>query len=151
MKDVRQKAAMLLLERGICYKINDAPFLLKILRLNKLTIKSLRPGTIALNSIIIFEKKLDENVDNNIYLLRNIDTITRIIANSILNSSFKIPLFSKVLSKLLKWGIEYSILIEIYLIIQELNTVADFTNITSFYTNLTAMMMNVKLGQENGS
>lgn len=148
---IEMQAANLLLERGIRFKIKDAPFFLKVLRFNRLTIAALKAGTIARYSLIIYSKQLHLRISDQEYLYSEIDSICEIIAIAILNSPVKITLLYKPFARLLKWKVPYTELIKIFISLIEINKAVDFTTITSFLSNQTKRLMSPKLGQEEGS
>lgn len=145
---IQQRAAILLLERGVRFNIVDAPFWLKILRLNRITISALRAGTIAEYSLVILQKQLDLRVADREYLCSEIDSICRIIAIAMLNSPLKIRFLTKYLARLLKWKMPYSELIRIFLTLVEINNAVDFTTITTWMNSQMTMLMSPKMGHE---
>lgn len=148
---IEMQAANLLLERGIRFKIKDAPFFIKLLRLNRLTIAALKAGTIARYSLIIYSKQLHVRISDVEYLYAEIDSVCEVIAIAILNHPIKIKLLYKTFARLLKWKIPYTELIKIFISIVEINKAVDFTTITSFLLNQMKRLMSPKLGQEEGS
>lgn len=142
------KAALLLLGRGVRFTITDAPFILRVLRLNRLSIRALRAGTIASYSLIIYQKQFDTRIADREYLSTEIDSICRIIAIAVLNSRWKISLFSSLLSRLLKHKVSYLSLLNIFSSLMEINDAVDFTTITSFFLRQAEMMISPRrLGQ----
>jgi len=147
-KIVKLKAASLLLEKGVRYRFTDAPFLLRILRLDRLTIKALRAGTIATFSTVIIEKQLDIRVADKDYLHKNIESICLVIAIAVLNSRLKIRYFSNLLARLLNSKIKYTTLVEIFVTLVEINSAVDFTTITTWAIQQMNMMMSPRMGHE---
>lgn len=145
---IQLQAANLLLERGIRFPIIDAPFYLKILRLNKITIAALKPGTIAEYSLIIISKQLDLRINDREYLNQNIESICKVIAIAILNSRIKIALLTGIYTKMLMWKIPFTELVKMFVTLVEMNRAADFTTITTFLTTMMKMMLSPKVGQK---
>ncbi|MDN5291814.1 MAG: hypothetical protein PWQ06_2053 [Anaerophaga sp.] len=147
--DARKKAAETILDRGVRFKM-PAPFLIRILRLNRIRVKPFRPGTILEFSRIILDNDLESAESATVEQLHlKIKPIARCIAVSILNSRVRIKWFTGIYSKWLLWRTHYLNLIEMFVTLKELNAAHDFTSITRFFCHQTRMMMNPKnLGHE---
>lgn len=145
--NTRLAAANILLDRGVRFTISGAPFLLRMLRLNKFYIKPLRAGT-----ILEISRLFDENGLDNIQMQKDanlkLDVLCRIISAAILNGKFKIACFSGLLAKLLLWKMPAKALKEICDRIARLNKVTDFMSITIYFGIQAQMMMNPRnMGQ----
>ena len=141
------RAASLLLERGVIYRIIDAPFLLRLLRLNRIKIVGLKAGTIAEFSLIIYSKQLDLMVADREYLNKELYSVCKTIAIAILNSKLKIRFLADRLANIFMWKIKYATLIDIFVTLVEMSSAVDFTSITSWMSQQTKMMMSPKMGQ----
>lgn len=147
--NTRLAAARLLLGRGIRFTIKDAPFLYRLFRLNRLTISSLRAGTIIEISRLIDEHDLSE-VTHPENVNKKLDVLAHIIAVAILNRKSKIKYLSKFLARLLLWQVPATTLIDIYLCIASINRTTDFMTITKYFDIQTEIMMSPKnLGQKS--
>jgi hypothetical protein len=146
--NVRLAAANMLLDRGVRYTISGAPLSWQLLRLNRIKINPLKAGTIIEISRIIDENKLDK-IETVSGIKEKLDSITLLVAVSILNNRRKIKYFSPVLSKVLLWKIPLNILLTIFYHIVQVNHLADFTNITRYFAIQAQMMMDPKnMGQQ---
>jgi len=142
--NVRLAAADLLLDRGIRFNFTDAPFLLRLFRLNRIKIRRLKGGTILEYSRVIVRDKLEDvltHADAN----GRMDSIAEIIAIAILNNRIAIRLLKKHLADMLLWKVDAVTLVKIYLILSSINKVSDFTTITKYFVRQTQMMMNPRL------
>ena len=147
-KKTRLAAADLLLERGIRYTVSDAPFLFRLFRLNRIEISALKPGTIVEICRVMIQENLESAPLEQLRL--KLGAICQIVAISVLNDKRKIERQTRRLAQRFMWRFPASVLIRVFLDIQELNSAMDFTVITGFYQHQTAMMMNP--GQKkNGS
>lgn len=149
--DARNKAAETILDRGVRF-IMPAPVLLKWMRLNRITVRPLRPGTILEISRVVVSNELEEALMLTEFsqLEKSIEPLTKCIALSVLNGKLKIRLFSRILTKMLLWKLDTLQLLEMFIRIKELNAVTDFMSITGFYCQQAQMMTKPNLGQENG-
>lgn len=145
---IKEQAAALLLERGVVFTIVDAPFLLKILRLNKLRINALKAGTIAEFSLIILSKQFDIRISDKEYLYKEMDSLCRAISIAILNSRMKIRLLSGIIAGILKWKIQYEDLVKILDCLIKIESAVDFMSITAFLNLQMTMLMSPKAGQD---
>ncbi len=145
-KITKMRAASMLLERGVRFKITDAPFLLRALRLNRITIKGLKAGTIAAYSLIIYHRQLDLHIAEKEYLYRHIKDIAKVIAIATLNSRYRIKFLSGAFAHLLLWRVSYPTLIEMFVTLASLDSAVDFSSITIWMNQQTMMLMNPKTG-----
>lgn len=151
--NTQQQAADRLLDRGVRFKM-PAPVLLRWLRLNRLTIRAFRPGTILEFSRVVMAHKLEEAMvlDKHEQLEKSLEPIARCIAIAALNSRLRIKWFTSTLTRWLLWRSNSTNLLEMFAVIMELNKLQDFTVITKFFCHQQTMMMSPRnLGQqENG-
>jgi hypothetical protein len=143
METVRLKAAALLLERGIRYRIKDAPLLWRIFRLNRIHIRPLYAGAILEMSILTELYELDK-VKTPDDAARQVHAIAHVIAVAMLNGRLKIRLFAGILTRLLLRKIPAYVLADIFANIAEINRVLDFTIITGYLSGQAAAMMSPK-------
>lgn len=150
MADVRLKAADLLLDRGVRFRL-PASFVSKLFGGGKLDIPPLKAGTILEFSRIVISSELEETILKSDYtfLSKAIEPVAKCIAICILNDEQKIAERTEKLSRELLWKYPSGVLVEIYKVLAELNRVSDFISITRFLLDQMTMMMNPKnLGQE---
>lgn len=147
--DTRQQAAERILNRGVRFRL-PAPFFSRLLRLNRITVCPLYPGTILEFAIIVLENKLEEALEKSDYemLVMSIKPIARCVAVSILNDEQKIERETDKLQQWLLWKVHPELLIQMFRTVAKLNRTSDFLNITRYYVVQTSMMMNPNLGQE---
>jgi|GEM_PF-1730554 hypothetical protein len=146
--NVRLAAANILLDRGVRFTIQDAPWYWKLFRINRIHIRPLRAGAIMEISRLIDENGLDDiriQKDAN----NKLDAISLIIAVAILNGEYRIKLLSGILSKMLLWKIPAHVLQGIYKQVAKINKLTDFMNITIYFGMQAEMMMSPRqMGQE---
>jgi len=148
----KMRAASMLLERGVRFKISDAPFLLRLLRLNRITITGLKAGTIARFSLLIYKHSLDVRIADREYLYEKIEIICQALAVAMLNSRLRIAILSSALSRLLMWKIKYVTLVEMFVLLVEIASAADFTSFTAWMCQQTTTLMTPRTGhKETGS
>lgn len=141
---IRLEAASLLLDRGMRFKITDAPFYLKLVRLDRLRIRPLKAGTIAEITRITIENGLLD-VKTGQEANGKIEPITEVVAVSILNGWLKIRWFTGWMKRFLAWNIPEATLYKIYFMISQINKVSDFMIITRYFGIQVEMMMNPKI------
>lgn len=149
--DARLQAANAILERGVRFRL-PAPFYIRLLKKDIVTIRHLKAGTIIEFSRVVVENKLEEAVVMGDYerLSKTVEPCARCIAISILNDKRKIKRRLDKLTQKLLWKISDASLVDIFLNISRLSRVQDFMNITRFYLTQMEMMMNPKnLGQND--
>lgn len=147
--NTQQKAAETILDRGVRFKM-PAPALIRFLRLNRLTIRPFRPGTILEFSRVVIEHDLEETKALE-HMVIKLEPIAKCIAIAALNSRLKIKWFTKIYTRWLLWRCHYTQLLEMFAVLSQINSVQDFTSITKFFCQQTTMMMSPRnLGQENG-
>ncbi len=147
--DTQQKAAETILDRGVRFKFS-APGIVRFLRLNRITIRPFRPGTILEFSCVVLENELKEakTIEQKVV---SIKPIARCIAIAVLNSRLKIKWFTNIYTRWLLWHCHYIDLLEMYEALVKINKAQDFTSITKFFYQQTTLMMSPRnLGQENG-
>lgn len=146
-QDARLAAADVILDRGVRFKIPNAPLRLRLLGLNKITIKPLRAGTILENSRIILSSGLEKAImlKDQAFLERSLDPVCEMVANAILNDERLIRLFSKKLKKVLLWKVPTSVIIEIFNHVSRLNRKDSFLNITRYFLTQTQAMMSPRI------
>jgi hypothetical protein len=137
----RLAAANLLLERGIRFK-HDAPFLIRCLRLNRITIRPLYPGTIAEFSRVILDKGL-ANITAEI-ANKHMESICKVIAIAMLNDESKIDKKADKLAKRLQWKVPAFQLIQIFRAIESVNSMLDFMIITNYFNDKMNQLMTMK-------
>ncbi len=145
----QQKAAETILDRGVRFKM-PAPAFVRFLRLNRLTIRPFRPGTILEFSIVVLENDLGETMTIE-QMVTKLKPMAKCIAIAVLNSRLKIKWFANIYTHWLLWRCHYTQLLEMFAVLSQINSVQDFTSITKFFHQQTTMMMSPRnLGQENG-
>lgn len=150
--DTRQATAERILNKGVRFKI-PTPLFFRLLRLNRITVTPLLPGTILEFSRVVLHHKLAEALLTNNYefLTKSIEPVAHCVAISILNSRLKIKWFEKILTRWLLWRMHTETLLKIFVTVESMNRTGDFMNITKYYVRQTMMMTNANLGQtENG-
>lgn len=147
---MRLEAAERILNRGVRFRL-PAPFLSRLLRKNRITVRPLFPGTILEFATIVLKHKLEEAITLSDYaaLEKSVKPVARCIAVSVLNNKKKIEEKTDKLQEWLMWKVKPRQLIEMFLVIEKFNRTSDFMNITRYYVIQTLMMMNPNLGQEN--
>ena len=152
MEQTRLAAADLLLNRGMRFKIADAPFIWRLLRLNRITVKPLKGGTIATIDRLIVEHGLTDarKIED---VNQKLDVVYLIIAVAILNNEKRINKYAGRLARLLFWKVNTQTIFPIYEQVAKVNKISDFMIITKYFSHLGRMMMSPKnLGQmEKGS
>jgi hypothetical protein len=147
----RLAAANILLERGIRFTISDAPWYLRLFRLNKIRISPLKAGTIIEISRLLDEAGLSEMAmpcDVN----ERLDILSRIISVAVLNRRWKIRYLSGVYTRILLWHLPATVISDIFGYIQRLNRLKDFMITTRYFAIQAEMMMSPKnQGQVKGS
>ena len=149
---MRLEAAERILERGVRFRL-PAPFLLRLVRLNRLNIKPMKAGTILEFSRVVLEHKLEEAValEKYEFLTKSIEPVARCLAIAILNDRKKIEKRTDELQKWLLWRISPQLLIEMFLTVEPMTRTSNFLIITRLFVMQTLMMMNPNLGHdENG-
>lgn len=151
--DTRVCAADRLLDRGVRF-ILPAPFYIRWLRLNRITIKGLRAGTIMEFSRVVVKHNLEGAMleGNYTFLEQAIEPVCQCVAIAMLNDEMAIACRAKRLAKRLMWRYSADVLVQLFSLIAELSKTKDFTIITRFLCNQTAMLMSPNLGrQKKGS
>jgi len=147
--DKRLAAANLLLERGVRFKITDAPFYFRFIGLKYIIIRPLYPGTIMELSRIILQEGI-EKIDT-IKAVEKMESICRVIAIAMLNDKQKLKRTERLTHTLMN-KVPLAVLIHIFLHIVDMNGVMDFTIITNYFSGQMNQMMTVKnMGQIKGS
>lgn len=150
--DIRVQAAERILDRGVRFRL-PASFLSRLLRLDRIDIRPLRPGTILEISRVVVGEGLEESIaiEEWSFLEKSIAPVARCVAIAILNDEKAIERRATKLTRELTWKIPAGTLVEIFRIIAAQNRITDFTSTTRFFLTEVMMMMNPKnLGQENG-
>ena len=150
--DKRIAAAERILERGVRFRL-PAPFFCRLLRKNVVTIRPLYPGTILEFATIVLKHRLEEAITMSDYaaLEKSVVPVARCIAVAMLNDRAKIAKQTDRIARWLLWRVKPQQLAAMFMVIQELNRTADFTNITRYFVLQTSMMMNPNLGQEENN
>lgn len=145
--ETKLAAVNLLLQRGVRFRF-DAPFFLRLLHLDRITIRPLYPGTIAAITIEIIKSGL-QGADRK-QAAERIEDIARIVAIAALNDRDKEP--DKLARRLVKRVPAYQ-LFQMYAYVSDINDVTDFTIITGYFQRLSSQLMMRRLpGQdEKGS
>lgn len=147
--DVRERTVNLLLERGVRFRL-PAPFFVSLLGLNRLTVRSLKAGTILEISRIVVKHKLEEALfeHNHAFLHKAIVPMSECMALAALNHRLKIKLFRKLLCRYLLWCVPAKELINMFKLVLELNSVTDFMTITKFFSLQAVSLLAPNLGQQ---
>ena len=112
-KNIRIAAADLLLGRGVRFKMAGAPFLWRIFRFNRITVRSLKLGAIIEISRVVVQAKLDEDATRQ-HLMDNMDKICLCVSIAMLNNRKRIRIFSRRLAQLLLWKLPASTLLNVF-------------------------------------
>lgn len=138
-------AADRIMDRGVRFKM-PAPFLIRVLRLNRLTVRPLRPGAILAFSKIVIAHNLEDAVMLNKHdaIIAATEAMSKCISVAILNNKWRIRWFAGLLSNWIMWRATYGQILEMFIILNELNKAQDFTPITIFFCHQTQLMMNPK-------
>lgn len=147
--EIRQEAAERILNRGVRFSL-PAPVFSRLLKLNRIVIKPLYPGTILEFATVVLENNLEKAITLSRYevLQKSIKPIATCMAIAILNDEKKIAKRKDKLQKWLLWKVPAELLIKMFLVVSGMNRTADFTTITKYFVIQTSMMMNPNLGQE---
>ncbi len=144
------RAADSILDRGVRFRM-PAPWFLRLFGFHRIRVKRQRLGTILTYSKTVLKHGLNDEMNAD-EMRANLDHIAECVAITVLNGRLKIKLFKKMLTRWYLWRCHYTQLMEMFIVLQRINQIQDFTPITRFYSHQTKMMMSPKnLGQnENG-
>lgn len=145
----RERAALILLQRGVRVTIPNAPFWQKWRRKHIIHIAPLKAGTIAYIDVLLNRYRLAE-VKTEEQAKTKLQEIASVIAVAKLNDKAKIEkeLSTNKLRDSLHWQYPFYVLFEVYLLLAQQNEVTPFTNITNFLQHLCSAMMSPRnLGQ----
>lgn len=147
--DKRLAAAESILKRGVRFLL-PAPFFSRLLRLNRITIYPLFPGTIFEFSTVVLKHKLEDAMSLRDYaaLAKSIKPVARCVAIAILNDEKAIAEKVDKLQRKLLWKVPPELLLKMFIAIARMNRKEDFMNITRYFVIQTSMMLNPNLGQE---
>lgn len=140
----RKSATDLLLGRGVQFDLPVPPWAKYLMpkRLRRLKIRHLKAGTILeIERLALKHKLYDEP------LTPQVRVLAEVIAVAILNDRLLIPLFRRVFTEWLLWGISSDSLLELFAITRELCQLEGFTAIT-IWTIITMPMTRVRMGRE---
>lgn len=145
--EVRIKAADLLLKRGLRFHIERAPFLARMLRLDRVTIRPLYGGAILKISRLMDAKGIEPFLTPRMAHTQ-LDVVSELVALAALNVWWKIWLY-KPYARLLLLLVPAYALIQIYNEVRRVDEIRDFINIT-ISMNLKAAMMMMPKVEEKG-
>ncbi len=144
------KAAETILDRGVRFTM-PAPFIIRLLRLNRIRVKPLRPGTILEFARVVQEHNLQDVKSEATFkeMVKNIEPLAECLAIAVLNHRLKIKWFTGLYTRWFLWRCHYIQLIEMFAVLSKLNQAHDFTTITKFFCQQTTSMMSPRnLGQQ---
>jgi|SRR5690554_258098 len=144
------KAADTILDRGVRFTM-PAPFLIRLLRLNRIRVKPLRSGAILEFSRVVLRHKLHDLNSEATFdqMVKNIEPLAECLAIAVLNNEFKIKWFTGIYTRWFLWRCHYIQLMEMFAVLSKLNQAHDFTIITKFFCQQTTSMMSPRnLGQQ---
>ncbi|HMM16313.1 MAG TPA: hypothetical protein PKC47_02115 [Petrimonas sp.] len=148
--DVRLQAANAILERGVRFRL-PAPFYKRWFKLDRVTIRHLKAGTIIEIARVVIENELENAITTGDYefLMKSVEPCARCIAIATLNEKRKVERETDKLTQCLLWKIAPESIVDIFIKISLMNRVSDFTDITRYLLTMTQTMMNPKnLGHE---
>lgn len=129
--------ANVLIESGMKFSVEKQSFLKYFSKSKQRTFTVKQPflGTLDIISALFLsinfdEKLLEENFlsSSKEIVSRSVKTCAMVVAVSVLNSQFKIKLFSKILAQYLLWRMRPSDLMKMSIIIHKINNYGDFIN-----------------------
>lgn len=148
--DARLNAANVILQRGVRFRL-PAPFYKRWLKMDYITIRYLKLGTILEISRVVLESKIEEAIalGDHEFLVKAIEPCARCIAIAMLNDERRIARETDRLTRKLIWKIAPQSIVEVFTAISTMNRLSDFINITRYLLSQTTMMMNRRnLGHE---
>lgn len=150
--NARLAAADAILDRGVRFKIPHAPVRIRLLGLDRITIKSLRAGTILEISRVIDSNQIEDAImlKDHAFLVRCLEPMAQCIALAMINDKLLIRRFTKLVKKMVL-RLPPDMIVEIFLHIERLNQKKLFLTITRFFLIQAQMMTSprkVNPGQE---
>lgn len=148
--DTEIRAADSILDRGVRFKM-PAPWIIRVLHLNRIRVKASRPGAILEFSKVVIKHGLTGQMTVE-QMQNKLEPLSECLAITVLNGRLRIKYLKRLATRWFLWRCHYTQLIEMFVVLQRLNQMQDFTHITRFYYQQTKMMMSPRnLGQkQNG-
>jgi len=130
-RNIRVAAADLLLGRGVRFKLKGAPFLWRLFRLDRFTIRALKLGVIIEIARVAVADGLDAGATQK-HLEDKMQSVCLCVAMAILNDRRRIKRRAPRLARLMMRKLPAATILNVFYYIQNVDGILDFTNITGF-------------------